>query len=1185
MEERSGPRGLHLHRLELLGFKSFPDKTEFVFPGGITAIIGPNGCGKSNIPDAIAWVLGEQSAKSLRAERMEDVIFKGSQSREPVNMAEVSLTMRIPAAEQKELIIARRLYRDGQSQYVMNGEVCRLRDIHDTIFDTGMGTRSYFLMEQGQISRIIDSKPTDRRLLIEEAAGVSKYRAKKHVTELKLDDSRHNLERVRDVIAEVRKTMNSLKRQAATARRYRRLALERTRLQKVLLSSRYAALAAELDAIEQRFTRMREHEAALAARLSASELDLERGDIEAVDAERRAESIRAAVYEAKLAIEKAESEIAQAKAQKTNLATQIDQRRRRLEMLGEKDRQIAEALHRRTSEVESLETELHEADGALRQALGRLETAQFGSQRLGERSREIRANQREAGLRAATIKNELLAVMSERSRLEGLENRLQQEQQRAQQRIGELDRMLVETGSRRQALEDDLSAIAARCREVSAAESSEESLLGELDARLADLDRKMGETSNRLAALNAIERGRSLVPPGVRTILGRLGEEVGARGILSDFIEVVDPGLIWPVENYLQSMLSGIVLDSSSTLAAALAAMPASGQVTFLPVDSIGAAGPGEPAPPCTPLASLVRVHPQLSAIENLFREIYIAENLDEALRLRAAFPSTSFIARKEGVSLLRSGAVLAGAPGQIEESILWIKAEIRRLEAEQDALRAEQEPLVEEERRQRARVEEIRGELAGLTAEQAETERSLLLERQQQAQGQREKSDADEHMATIALELQQAASERADALRRQEGLQASLGSVESELGAIEEELERIERAVADDVESRTALERVAGDLRTAHGRLVERHLALQTERTRVEREVAEVRSEMETCAEEMRAFAMQAELNEETRVRLEEQVVTRIRELQGREGELRSAEEAATRLREDGAQRHEAVKTLRAEHQQAAEERSRVELARAEKQRDMAHLRNAFREEFQAQPEQVLEEIGAESATADAEAVAAELEEKKAELDRMGAINLRAMEDYEQAKERYELLTAQEQDLITSIDSMVNAIQQLDIESRGRFKEAFEAINGNFLEMFKRLFGGGNAEMRVMEADDILESGIEISAQVPGKKQLPLLSLSGGEKSLTAIALLFAIFHYKPSPFCILDEADAPLDEPNTDRFLRLIQAFTARTQFILITHNVRTMQAASTLYGITMEEKGVSRQVSARLKEAVAV
>lgn len=1211
MEEQRGHARLNLHRLELVGFKSFPEKTDIVFHPGITGIVGPNGCGKSNIGDAIAWVLGEQSAKSLRGEKMEDVIFSGTEKREPFGMVQVSLTLRIPAAEQKELVVGRRLFRDGESQYFMNGAPCRLRDIQDTIFDTGMGTRSYFLIEQGRIGEILRSKPTDRRLLIEEAAGISKYRAKRHAAELKLESARQNLERIRDIVAEVRKQMNSLKRQAALARRYERLANERDRLQKLLIVVRFRQLSAELDEAERTFQRARQIELELQAKVSESELDVERGDLNVMEVERVNEEMRSAVYDSKLAVQNAESEVTRAKAQKENIGVLLDQNRRQIEVLSEKTARLRATLAERVREIEGIRSDLVTAEESV-QGVGRqFRECEVEAERQAQEVQSGRVRLREAGVMGTSVKNDLLSIAAEKSKLEGIENRLVQEQDRLRSRIGELEARIEQAGAESRIEEEDLSIVVSALNELAEREREERSSLAAAEAHLARIDHLRAISSTRQEALTTIERGRALIPESIRAVLSRYEGQVPARGVLSDFVEVTDPSLVWAAENCMRAYLSAIVLDAATDLPRVIETITEPGAITYLPLDIISAGPAPLSLPPCPTLGESVRIDPALPGLAALLEGVYVVDSLEEALELRRSYPGSAFAVRKDGACLLASGAVLAGNPAQKEESILWIKTELRRLQAELTALDGEREPLVLEVDQRRQVLEALAAQLADLRTRQAEREKAAMLARQRASQTSAEKADSEDHLATIAVELRQAGEEKAEAAARQADLERSIAAIDREVEELSAEAEEREKSLAGHQETRSALRETLTRREAARDALRVKLESGEAETRRIEGEIQDLELEAQRLVEEIRLEEGQLAGLDEARVALEEQIVGRIRELQAKETDLSARETHLAGLRDASASRHESLKGIRAEYQRAVESRSQAELVRAEKGRDLAHLRTASLEEFRKSPEDVAAEIAAPTAVETrrgaedldegiaeeraaepaavlldgATVIAAELEARKADLERMGPINLRAMEDYGQAKDRFEFLSGQERDLLASIESTTEAIKQMDREGRERFREAFEAINRNFSEIFRSLFGGGAADMKLMEADDVLESGIEITAQPPGKKHLSLFLLSGGEKALTAMALLFAIFQYKPSPFCIMDEVDAPLDEPNTDRFLRLLEAYCGRTQFIVVTHNVRTMQAASTLYGITMEERGVSKLVSVKMREPVPV
>ena len=1205
---------LKLKRVEIHGFKSFYDRTEMKFNGsGIAAVVGPNGCGKSNLSDAISWVLGEQSAKSLRGARMEDVIFAGTREKKPLGMASVTMTLvpekgEEPAGEvaesaaekaaerQGEITITRRLYRSGESEYLINGKLARLRDIQDLFFGTGLGPESYAIIEQGRIGQILSNKPQDRRAVIEEAAGITKFKTRKRLAEAKLESAKQNLSRVFDILEEVTRQANSLKRQAAKTKRYGELKSEATEYLGQLLAAKFRRLeretakvaielslaSAELQTAqttigerEEEQTRVLESSYAIEQELTASRQRLADLSLEAERARGRLE------YQAKQ-IEQIEQRLGAGEEEARLLARQREERSAELE--------------RQTADWQALETEF---SGARAQFDAKGNERQEWQKRLAEQERGIEAA-RQSVLRilgeCSTLKNRVTQIEAQLEAADRDTARARAEEQQSEDDLRQIEQ-------RRNQLAEDLAARQAELASVSADRQSAERELNETRARLQEsrqtLDRTGTEYSRikaRKDSLDEVIQHRSYTTESVKRLFSAAEHgavvDVQPVGVLADFLEV-DAQYEKAAEEFLHDELEFVVVRNweDAERGVELIRSEPGGRATFLtehvegehdnPVDL---PQPNAPDGALTRLTDVLRFNNGLTDFKkHLLPRIancYVTTEPALARRLATEFPHCWFLTpagihyhgrsvsggKKTGsgplalkrelreVARLEAAkhAEFENAQAAVSELDTGIAALAERLEHLRSAQQAQEKEVLaldhesrklsEESRRVEARLSHARAELERISGERGTREEAITRDREalaarEEARGEEEHSleTAREELAVVQQDVARAAEEHA-------ALRANLASLEERRRSIDASRQRLTAQLREFTDRGDTLAREAERLRSEKTQFLESNEGLETRSRDLSASIAEIESEVARFA--------------------------------GQEADLR------TRL----AASEEELKRLRAEAQAGQERRSALQVALAHGESDLKHLEETCQKELDttlAQLAEGTETIADEEALTEIDAKYAEVRRK---IDALGPVNPQALEEFQEAEQRQEFLNAQRQDLLDSIRDTEKAIQEIDAESRKRFGEAFHAINANFRVMFQVLFGGGIGEMRLTDEENLAESGIDIVASPPGKKLQSVLLLSGGEKSLTAMALLMAIFQYSPSPFCILDEVDAPLDEPNIQRLTRLLQEMAQQTQFIVITHAKRTMEAAQALYGVTMQEPGVSKLVSVKFKPAEA-
>jgi chromosome segregation protein len=1185
---------MRLERVEIVGFKSFCDKQELSFDGGVTGIVGPNGCGKSNISDAISWVLGEQSAKSLRGTAMEDVIFAGSQSRQPLAMAEVNL--RVAGLNGKspdgsgQCIVSRRLYRNGESEYLMNGSVCRLRDIHELFMDTGLGSKAYSIIEQGKIGLILSSKPADRRALIEEAAGITKYKARRRQSQLKLEAAQQNLLRVNDIVHEVEKQLESLKRQAGKARRYRALREQATGVERVLFGRRFLELSQELSVLGTRFSEQQQREQAVAVALEAEEAQLEARRTALYEEDGRLEDARGRMNEHTLAAERhqgrsayAKDQIAQAEARAEEASTEAATLQERLGPLTVRLEEVRAEGARLLGEREAAEGEQKAAEAALRESAGRHQAAQAEQERARQAQVAVLErlatlqNQREATTadteRAAA---ELAKLAAEQTELETERTRAAETLERARRDSGAAEALL--TGLMGE-------------RDVAAAQATSGRQDAESAAREAEgLQSERDSLSGRLASLEEMVATYSAFDEGVRALLQPAsGEEhsCAVLGVVADTLEA-DPQHERAVEAFLGERLQYVLTFSAEEAVRHLRYLEATGagRVTFLTVQSDlpVAADPWRER-----LREVAAAEP---SVRGLLSGAYRVSGPHEAA-IRAALPDALVVnTLQEALDLARrhgplpcatlSGETLRGPlveGGRAVKGLLAPRREVKEIRARLEDIEDQLQGVREREREAAARA-------ADATLRQRAGEESIHDAEKKLVALRLEHSTAEEELARLHRKATILDSERRQSEHEQSEAMLRLAEIESGLAQGEQEkdegrlrLSSLAAAVADAQAATEAAQSRSAEARSRLAALRERVVAAESEAARLQREREELESRIAAAHGRAEQLRRQREELREEMLASEKLLAEALTERDRAATEVQRLEEAVRGLREELEGREIALKERRRDRDVLRDAVAELDVQRARRQSDLDHLARESQQAVSMTAAEASATLTEEEHAAVPEELQAQLTELRDKLERIGPVNILAVEQTQEFEERHLFMTTQRQDLLDSIAELELGIKRIDRTSRERFVEAFHTINAHFGEVFRQLFGGGTAGLTLLDEEDVLESGIDVMAQPPGKRLQSVMLLSGGEKALTAIALLFAIFQYKPSPFCILDEVDAPLDDANIGRFVRMLEGLKEQTQFILITHSRKTMEIADQLYGVTMEEPGVSKLVSVRL------
>jgi chromosome segregation protein len=1314
-----------LQRLEITGFKSFADYTDLVFTGeGITGVVGPNGCGKSNVADAIAWVLGEQRVKHLRGAEMKDVIFQGSRNRQPSGMAEVVLHLVRDEAtdeeqdiddidstleeidERSELVeekllpevavapttseavvadasasviaatpelmtisgeavdeitangneaalavaadnslavvadnqspealtakvqqhhkrhwrprrlalgfapgetvtVTRRLYRDGESEYLLNGRNCRLRDIQDLFSGTGLAGAHYAIIEQGRIGQILSAKPMDRRALIEEAAGITKFRVRQRAAEARLEGARGNLRRVSDIVSEIERQVGSLRRQAAKARRYRALREELRELLRHVYAADERALTAALEELRAHLAASAGEVAALASKLEAHEEESRRATAEARECEEELASARASVADAALQRDRRERERAYQHEQAASLERRVSDITGQMEMVRERlatveseretlragDAQLrveAEATARDLQEAEAIYarriSEVLEAETRIEAARAELLTHTAVAERLSEINRQLDATLERLTLQAKGLEREGERARAAHAEFTSQSAALEAEIREARAR---LDVLNVERGAASEGVAAARSLVSATLTEYARMREEAARVRNRLDT-LAELDEKRALYSQAVQRIFSAEHAdEAEIDPA---------KDFHTIGTLADMLQVA-PQWEHAVESIFGSYLQTVIVPTPDDAFRAAAWLEANnaGRATFL-VAGLHGASATDAGGDYLSRGTLTDANERLTGLRlgdllgapreiasvlarTLPREMSarLADDLEGAMTLSFTTGDMCVTPRGEWVA---GGQLLgAGNSHAVEEGtgLLAFRREMRELESRAADLASEVVSAEDSVSAARARLVELEDALVLIAEQIGREEREQVGRELNAAQLTQEIERAARHLRVVADDAARLSEERRELeARRTQGLAEAEAAEAARVAATLSVAEAAELLAAE----RRAAEVEGEQLnrqRMASAAAAERRRATAAELRRMETENADLEARLTRYAAEIEEMGARIAELRRAMSEMDATAGTVESERAAREAEVAGAAERLSEARARADALSDELTELNHRAAAARDARATLEVNRAETAARLNYLHEACMAELAQSLEEIVTAYEPDAGF-DLEAGRARVEELRARVESFGAVNMMALEELAESEERLSFLTTQRQDIIDGIGSTEEALREIKRRSRERFRQAFEEINRNFGKLFLELFGGGRGEMSMIDADDVLESGIDIIAQPPGKRLQNVLLLSGGEKAMAALSLVLAIFRYRPSPFCLLDEVDAPLDEANIGRFTAKIAEMATNTQFIVITHNKRTMEIARALYGVTMEEVGVSKLVSVK-------
>ncbi len=1186
---------MKIKKLELIGFKSFVDRTVLHFDHDVLGIVGPNGCGKSNIVDAIRWCMGEQSARHLRGRSMEDVIFNGSESRAPNDFAEVTLTflnddpseMPLEYKDYAELAVTRRLYRTGESEYLINKTPVRLRDVTDLFLGTGAGTKAYSIVEQGKIGLIVSAKAEDRRLLIEEAAGITKFKSRKKQAEKKMELTQQNLLRVGDIVTEIDRNLVSLKRQAAKAERYVAYRNELEDMQLHEAAHRYLELAGWIKLEGEEVERLGQESEGARGELAAREGELEAARLEVLASEDRLSVAQNESFAAENAVRVEEAAIERAKDRMAALSQREQQAEGEKNEMRDQASRLAAERDAVARDVAILADEESLQDERITSQEDLLAEVAFAHRAADTRVADERRNIAKAQTEIASAEAKLAGFERRQGEMTARRDKMRVEHESLELARAEHAARAEELG---RSIEDLREGRVTSAEEKTRLEERLVALKELFQTRERALDESKGELSkkrSRHAALEEMHARLEGVGAGTKALMG--ARDAALAGLVADRVEA-PVELTQALAGLLGKRLQDVVVHDVTRGMELLVdlANGRRGRATIVPLHAPFVAGAQATLPDdegvVARLADALRFAPEDEAlVRSLVGDALVVRDAATARRLREAGMRASFVAL-DGTVWQADGSISGGQGDELAAGMLDSKREARELPGDIARLDAAVSSRL-------AALQATRGELG-------QTGAAL------------DKARYEAHARELALVTAEKDLQKAEGLL--EGIEKRLGALAGEDAELSRALDEagFERESAARVldEARERLEGSEAELRTMEAVLAEARERLEAQRQAVMTCRVSVASTREKLAaarlgREHRLGRSAAELEERAR-RLDEELVANAgaygetaahlvghREaLQAALDTLKSVHEALAMaraefesLRNGLLERERSLKDIRARAEALRDALAAHEMALREKTLAMEHLLGGVAEKFRGLhlPRVVGDYHMRERPD---EVSRARIEELGRLIERMGSVNLDAMREHAEAEERFTYYTTQKADLDKALADLTRAIQQMNRESRRLFEETFEAVNERFRVIFPRMFRGGRAELRMTNPEDLLETGIDIVAQPPGKKLSSIELMSGGEKALTAVSLIFAIFQIKPSPFCILDEVDAPLDEANVARYNDIIRSMTDRSQFILITHIKRTMQLVDVLYGVTMPEAGVSKIVSVKINDTRA-
>lgn len=1187
---------MFLKRLELAGFKSFADRTELEFVQGITGVVGPNGSGKSNISDAIRWVLGEQSAKSLRGGKMEDIIFAGSDARKAVNFGEVSLTLdnsdETLGLDFHEVTVTRRVHRSGDSEYFINKQPCRLKDITELFMDTGIGKEAYSIIGQGRIEEILSTRSEDRRGIFEEASGIVKYKSRKRDAKKKLDDTEQNLLRIHDLVVELEDQIGPLKEQSEKARHFKQL-------KEMLKTKEIAVYVHQIEQLHTswqqanaKLSELKERELALSTVVSEHDSKLEVHRVELRKLEEELERLQATLLHYSEEYEKCEGQGEVLRERKRNLVANEQQMRASLATTSERMRTKQLEVQAVREKLLSLESELVETKGLIHAEEARLVGVTGGTSSDAEES--LKGELLDIMNQMAQQRNDIRYYDQQKEALDKRLHKMKQGRTKREQEQADLRKRMEDAKRRMETMAEDLAYIRNRYLQESEQLKKDEALLGETEQAARKWQQQADALVSRRDTMKELANDYDGFMLGVREVLkaARRNSLQGVHGAVAELIRVPEE-LETAVETALGAALQHIVMENEAVSRTAITFLKQRqlGRATFLPLDVIRSRTMNESDRRAVEgaegyigiAADLVRSDKAYAnVVGSLLGNVVLAETLEDANRIAARLQYRYRIVTREGDVVNAGGSMTGGSLNKKNANLLGRKRQLEQLDADIKAtdkqLAKLNESVAELKKRTAAAVKRLddlreQGESKRISEQQLASELTQLEKEERQLaellemEGQ-ELAHAAEEMTTLESGRRTAELRLSELKIEEERLHVAIETAESARKANESAKEELQTQLTDMKVRQGKLEQETFSLQERLKRVEEEAHGYEQEYTQLTQSLIQVQIDLETAERE--AMKQTEDLNH-FGVKKQEA---------GKQIEFKRADRAASLERLEIAESD--TKEQRTELKQVEEAMRQTEIQANRLDVELDNLLRKLSDEYEISFELAKHRYAMPD---DIEAAQQEVRDLKRQISALGEVNLGAIEEYERINERYQYLSEQKDDLIEAKTALYQVIREMEDEMSKRFKATFDEIRQRFVVVFAKLFGGGRADLVLLEPDNILETGIDIVAQPPGKKLQNLQLLSGGERALTAMALLFAILHVKPVPFCVLDEVEAALDEANVTRFAQYLREFAEVTQFIVVTHRKGTMEEADVLYGVTMEEGGVSKLVSVKLEDEEAI
>ncbi len=1191
---------MKIKELHIAGFKSFVDKTTVAFPEGISAVVGPNGCGKSNIVDAIRWVMGEQSVKTLRGKSMEDLIFSGTEKRPPLNIAEVTLTLindnsNTPEQyrEFSEIMVARRLFRSGESAYLINKQPCRLKDIQDLLMGSGVGSRTYAVIEQARISTLIDAGPEERRFFVEEAAGTTRYKSRKNEAIRKIERTQENLVRINDVITEVNRHINSLKRQARKAERYKVYQKQVEQLEVGLATYHYKTISAEMRETEALLQSLRDTDVKHGSQLARLDAAIEEIKQQRAAKDQEISESKGKRYQLQRTVDKLEGDLEYRTKELERLITEAGQLKVEIKEIEDKDHEISlecrnldERALALQQDIEKIGESVKQEEPAGRDLKGRLAEL---SQTLETKKAELM----DLATRKAAYQNTLQNMSQNKTGLARRLEHIKKEKGQAEAGLVRLQKGLTKASERLHDLKNNLKEISESIESLDDLLLKKRQALGQQVRKVQTMEAEKHKTRSRHAALQKMDENYEWYKEGVRAIMRELNsqdhEQTGIHGLVADVIEA-EPSYEDAVEAALGETLQYVIVRDQEGGVAAIDYLRAqsAGRGGFIPIKGLrpimdtDTAVPVGGAGSSDSLSSLIG-HIKVKEgyehlVQSLVGHVVVAEDLKAALELWNRNGLRQTVVTGKGDRVSPQGILIGGSLDNAASGILAKKREIRELGKQLSQL--ETSTAEAKSRQERLQAETIALERQVQQARQMQRQKSqqeMDLEKEHYRLGE-ELKHAKDRLKILDLEAQQIKGEKTD-------LDRELSEYEEVLSELSHGIQTTESAI---VQKSEEIKKASESLESYNQMLLELRLELtrlQAQHDNAQNDLRRLRNFQDEALEKLSYLTTQLKQREQDKIAVEQQLAKDRDKVARLYAELKTVEEASDEMEAEYRtiegmleENDRALSDVRSAQQQALQKTQQLELKQAERRMRRDHLVSRIQESYQRDIESSDHEddIGDLSV----EEIEGALVGYREQMAKMGDVNLAAIQEYETLEERYRFLTEQRDDLLQAIEALRRVIRKINRTSLKQFMKTFRAVNEKLQEVIPGLFEAGTGRLVLTDPKRPLESGVSFFVHPPGKKLTRMSLLSTGEKALAAIALIFSLFLIKPSAFCVFDEIDAPLDDANAYRFNHLLRKIGMQSQIIVITHNKKTMEVADALFGVTMEDKGISKLISINLE-----